>query len=432
MQFSLFYDYYAIIDSCSFYKKYDALFRGFDLIYDFSSDYPAFGRKGYPRSAYLKALLYKNSQKIKYISDLVRDLESRPLLVDMCGFLGGNVPDASRFSEFLSRTNNSEIEDLLHRSGQLLVANGTATLDVIIGDSKPIKANTKHNNPKNPNRSLDKETKIKRNPAATLSYYSYLKQPFAKKKKEFSWFWGYRTHVLISKEGIPLVEVTLPNNRTDGKVAKKLLKKLVRVYGQQKGRIFIGDAGYDERALYKFIVEQLKAEPIIPLNNRNKQEPKELSPEGLPYCQANLKMKFAGISSEENRVRKKFRCPIIAGSKKEKSKLPVQCPVNHEHFCQGKCYGCTAYIDITDDYRSQVPRESKRYKTLYCLRTENERYFSRLGPREVEEVSEYKYRSIRNQMTLKHLVLSLTALAASVVLEQPDKIRCCKTFADAA
>jgi hypothetical protein len=432
MQFSLFYDYYAIVNSCSFYKKYDALFQSFDSVYDFSHDYPAFGRKGYPRSAYLKALLYKNLQNIKYISDLIRDLESRPFLIEMCGFSGGNIPDASRFSEFLSHTNNSEIEDLLHQCGQVLVKNGIATLDIVIADSKPIKANTKHNNPKNPNRSLDKTAKIKRNPAATLSYYSYLKQPFGKKKKEFTWFWGYRTHVLISKQGIPLVEITLPNNKTDGKVAKKLLNKLVRVYGQKKGRIFIGDAGYDERPLYKFIVEQLKAEPIIPLNKRGTQSPKDLGPHGLPLCSAGLEMKFAGISPDGDRLRKKFRCPIIAGSKKEKSKLPNQCPVNHEHFCQGKCYGCTAYIDITDDYRSQVPRESKRYKKNYRLRTEVERYFSRLGPREIEEVSEYKYRSIRNQMTLKHLALSLTALAASLILEQPDKIRCFKTFADVA
>ncbi|UKI31549.1 MAG: hypothetical protein L6W00_27945 [Lentisphaeria bacterium] len=52
-----------------------------------------------------------------------------------------------------------------------------------MADSKPIKANTKHNNPKNPNRKLDKATKIKRNPMATLSYYSYIKQPSGDKKK---------------------------------------------------------------------------------------------------------------------------------------------------------------------------------------------------------------------------------------------------------
>jgi hypothetical protein len=431
MQFSLFYDYYAIVDSCSFLKKYDALFQAFNMIYA-CPNFPAFGRKGYPRSAYLKALIYKQSATIKCISDLVRDLESRPLLAEMCGFVPGRIPDASQFSRFLSKTTNTAIEELLHKSSKLLVKHKIASLDVIIADSKPIKANTKHNNPKNPNRSLDKKKNIKRNPMATFSYYSYLKQPCSKKKKDFSWFWGYRTHVLISKEGIPLVEVTLPNNQTDGKVAKKLLKKLVRVYGQKKDRLFIGDAGYDERELYDFIVEQLKAEAFIPLNKRRQQPEKVLGPRGLPLCQADLEMKFGGISPDGSRTRKKFRCPIIAGNRREKAKLPKQCPIDHERFAQGKCYGCTAYIDITDDNRSQVPRESKRYKDSYSGRTEVERYFSRLGPREVEEVSQYKYRSIRNQMTVAHLSLSLTAVAAALVLERPDKIRCYKTFADAA
>lgn len=56
MQNSLFYDYYALIDSCPFLKKYDALFRAFDLIYD-QPDFPELGRRGYRRSAYFKALI---------------------------------------------------------------------------------------------------------------------------------------------------------------------------------------------------------------------------------------------------------------------------------------------------------------------------------------------------------------------------------------
>lgn len=431
MQLSLFYDYFATINSCSFLRKHDALFRALDMIND-QPDFPAFGRKGYPRSAYVKALIYQKTERIKFVSDLVRDLESRPILARMCGFEEDQIPDASQFSRFLSNTNNSEFEELFHQAGRINVDNGIATLDLVIADSKPIKANTKHNNPKNPNRSLDKTKNIKRNPAATLSYYSYLKQPFDGKKKEFAYFWGYRTHVLISQEGIPLIEVTLPNNQTDGKVAKKMLRKLVRIYGQKKGRIFLGDAGYDDRELYDYIVEQLKGEAFIPLNPRGTQPPKELGEHGLPLCQADLEMKFAGMSPDGKRNRKKFRCPIILGNKKEKAQLPKRCPVEHKHFCQGKRYGCTAYIDVTEDNRSRVPRESKRYKDTYKDRTGVERYFSSLGPRDIEEMAVYKYRSVRNQMTIAHLTLSLTAIAAALILKKPDKIRCYKTFADAA
>ena len=58
-----------------------------------------------------------------------------------------------------------------------------------------------------------------------------------------------------------------------------------------------------------------------------------------------------------------------------------------------------------------------------------ERYFSRLGDREVEQTTHYDMRSIRNQMTIAHLSLSLIAYAAAVLMKQPDKIRCYRTFA---
>lgn len=431
MQLSLFYDYQAILDSCPFYQKYDALFQAFDMIYS-GPDYPEFGRKGYPRSAYLKALIYKQCEHIKFNSDLIRDLESRPVLCEMCGFSIGKLPGESQFSRFPKRIKNSEIEAMLHASGKILFENDVISLDVLIADSKPVKANTKHNNPKNPNRSFNKKDKIKRNPAATLSFYSYIKQPTSGKDKDFSWFWGYRTHVLISKQGVPLVEVTRPNNVTDAKIAKALLNKLIRVYGQEKGRIFIADSAYDERDIYNFVAGQLKGEAFIPLNERNKQPDKLFGPHNLPLCQATLEMKFTGIAREPHRTRKKFRCPIIAGSKKEKALLPTQCPVEHERFHCGKRFGCTSYIDITDDARSRVPRESKRYKDTYKMRTEAERYFSRFGPREVEETSCYNYRAIRNQMSIAHLSLSLTALAAAVILERPENIRRYKTFARTA
>jgi hypothetical protein len=61
-------------------------------------------------------LIYKRSANIKYISDLIRDLESRPILAEMCGFNAGRIPDASRFSRFLTDNNNSEFENLFHAS----------------------------------------------------------------------------------------------------------------------------------------------------------------------------------------------------------------------------------------------------------------------------------------------------------------------------
>ena len=431
MQLSLFYDYERICRSSSFFQKFETLFLAVEAISDEKTLDKSTGRLGYGPICFLKALIYKNAQQIASIPELLRDLESRPLICDMIGFPFGKLPDSSNFYRFLNGHKNSEIQELLYKSNKVLLEKGLITTDIIIADSKPIKACTKENNPKNPNRSLNKNDKIKWNPKATLGYYSYIKQPLGGRKKKFSFFWGYRTHVLVSKEGIPLVEVTRPNNFKDHRVAKTLLRKLCKIYGQKKDRIFLGDAGYDERELYNFIKKNLKSEPYIAINPRNQQKPKTMGPHNRPMCEGNLEMKFAGTCSEPSRTRKKFVCPIAHGSKKEKKRLPRRCPVKHELFCSGKGYGCTKYIDVTNDARSQVPRESYAYKHTFKLRTEVERYFSRMGEREAEQTSHFNYLSIRNQISIAHLTLSLTALAAAI-LKRPDKIRCFRAFADAA
>jgi len=149
MQLSLFYDYHGILDSSSFHRKYDALFQAFELAF-VGPDYPMFGRKGYAKSAYLKALIFKQSENIKHISDLIRRLDSHPVIAMTCGFPAGSLPDASQFSRFLSATNNSEIEELLHRAAKMLIEKGHVSTDILLGDSKPIKANTPAQQPEKP------------------------------------------------------------------------------------------------------------------------------------------------------------------------------------------------------------------------------------------------------------------------------------------
>jgi hypothetical protein len=174
----------------------------------------------------------------------------------------------------------------------------------------------------------------------------------------------------------------------------------------------------------------MKGEPFIPINPRYKKPVESFDSQNRPICEAKLSMKYAGMSSDEKRTRMKYRCPIKAASGKERVSFPSECPVGHSSFNTGKCYGCTAYVDVNGEARSKVPRNSKRFNDTFDLRTGVERYFSRLGPREVEDTTLCNYRSVRNQMTIAHLTLNLVAVAAAIVLQLPDKIRCYKTFAD--
>lgn len=427
IQYNIFYDYNGLIHHSKFYTKYNLLFSALDLSSVKDREYNL-GRRPYSKHAFIRAFIVKHLEQIKSTPQLIRFLDAHPILTEMCGFQIGNIPDETQFYRFLKTFKNSKIEEIHHSINKELIENKVITLSHFLMDSKPVMAATRQNNFKNPNRNTRNKNKIpKRNPQASLSYYSYQKVPG--KENNFIFYWGYRTHVICSAEGIPLVTETLPNKYTDSKVARKLIKKLKRVYKFQKGAFFIADSAYDERDFYSFIVNKLKCHAFIPINPRATQKPKTFGPHGCPLCDAGLEMRSDGSWTEGNRDRLKFRCPFKA-SKKFSKKHPNGCPCNHPLSSEGAAYGCTKYLDITDDARANVPRDTDFFKETYNLRTEVERYFSRLGDREAEQTTHYKLKSVKLQMTIAHLSMSLVAYAAGILLKQPEKIRCFKTFAE--
>jgi hypothetical protein len=426
IQLTLFYDLQYFIQTSPLHRKYYLIFKALDDS-DFQKFNTGIGRNGYPKHAFLRAFIVKHLEEIKSVPKLIEFLQNHPIIANFCGFDPNKpLPDDSQFYRFLKKIKNSTLKNILYSINKKLIGKNIISLDIFIMDSKPILAATKENNPKNPRRNTtNKNKKPKRNPIATLGYFSY--QLSKNNSKKFLFFWGFRTHVIISKEGIPLVEKTMPNNASEVQVAISLIRELKRIYRFKNKVIFIGDKGYDEKELYNFIVNQMNAQAYIPLNKRNTKEDKRFSEKGIPLCQANLEMAFNGMVKEKKRTRKKFRCPLKV-NKKLKDKFPQGCPVNNPKFFEGKKYGCTRYLDVTNDPRAKVPRESEHFKQTYKLRTEIERYFSRLGDREAEQTTHYQFTAIKNQMTIAHLSLVLVAYVAAIFLDNPQKIRSFYTF----
>jgi len=425
-QLSLFYDLQYLIQKSSFHRKYYLLFQALPEP-EFTDRNIDVGCTGYSNHAMLRAFIVKHLEQIKSVPRLIEFLDAHPILTEMCGFEMGLVPEATKFYRFINKIPNFVLENIHLEINRKLVDQGFVSLDTFIIDSKPVMAATRENNCKNPNRNIrDKNRKPKRNPAATLGYYSHQK---VAGQKQYTLFWGYRTHVIVSKEGIPLVEKTLPNNTTDAEVARKLIKKLKRCFRFKKGSIFIADAAYDVNELYNLILHQMKSQAFIPLNPRNKQDDKILGPNNRPLCEAGLEMKSDGVWNERQKTRAKFRCPIIVGKKGSKD-FPDSCPIANPRFSEAKAYGCTKYMDITHDARSQVQRDTDCFKKIYQKRQVVEQYFSRLGDREAEQTTHYRLRIVQNQMTIAHMSMSLVAAAACILLKQPDKIRCFRTFAN--
>ena len=426
-QTSFFYDLRELIRSAPLMRKYYYIFKSLNLS-ALQDKNDSLGRTGHSRHAMLRAFIIKHLEGIKSVPQLIKYLKSIPPLAEMCGFDLGNLPDESQFYRFLKNTKNSTLKAIHKITNDCLIEKDLLCLDEFILDSKPVMAAAKENNFKNPNRNTTNKAKIpKRNPRATLSYYSC--QVVNGKKENMIFFWGYRTHALINKDGICLVEKTLSNNVTDADAAYGLLRELKRRYRFKKDSIFIADKAYDVRELYTFIEEKMKSHPFIPINPRNTKSDKIFGPHGCPICDAGIEMKSAGRWTEGNRDRIKFRCPLKT-SKKVAAKFDNLCPAKHPLFDTGKCYGCTKYLDVTDDTRSRVPRDSKEFKEVFRHRQAVEQYFSRLGDREAEQTTHYSFTAISNQMTIAHLTASLIAVAAAIHLGQPNKLRCYRTFAD--
>jgi hypothetical protein len=427
-QTSFFYDLQELVRKAPLMRKYYYIFKSLNLS-ALQDRNDSVGRTGHSRHAILRAFIIRHLEQINSIPRLIEYLNSIPPLAEMCGFDINGLPDESQFYRFLKNTKNSTLKAIHKAANDVLIENNVISLDEFILDSKPVQAATKENNFKNPNRkTTNKAKRPRRNPRATLCYYSC--QVINGKKQNMIFFWGFRTHAVVTKEGICLVEKTLPNNITDSDAAFSLIKGLKRRYRFKKGAIFIADKAYDVKELYTFIVKQMKSTARIPINPRNTREDKIFGPNGCPLCDAGIEMKSMGLCKEKKRQRIKFRCPIKASKKFAREHGDI-CPVNNPKFNTGKCYGCTKYLDVTDDARSRVPRDSKEFKETFKNRQTVEQYFARLGDREAEQTTHYGFTAISNQMTIAHLTASLIAVAAAIHLQQPENIRCYRTFAKA-
>jgi len=410
-------------------SKYEKVFDELDLSKIFEFNF-GIGANGTSQHALVRAFIIRSLESLNTVSALIRFLQANPALTCLCGFRNQRIPHDSQFYRFLKKTNHSTIEDLLYSANKTLIEENALSLNITAVDSKPIKALTKHNNPKYPHRELkDKNKKIKRNPKATLGYYSYvpITDPETKKKR-FTFFWGYRSHAVVDAlSGLVIVEGTFPNNISDENIARKLYIKLKQLYKPKKGMIVIGDKAYDVRDFYTFIIDQIKAEPIICLNPRNTQHDLKYSEKRHRICQAGLEMIPNGVFKDGNRLRLKERCPLKA-SKQIAAIYPHGCPCGNPKF---DGYGCTAYQDLTDDARSRVQRDTPRFNKLYAKRFVVEQTFSRLQELEIEEARHYSLTAIRNANTIDYLALALVALVA-VRIKRPEKIRCFRTFLKAA
>lgn len=204
--------------------------------------------------------------------------------------------------------------------------------------------------------------------------------------------------------GLPLYELTTPGNIADSAVAAEILAAADQTISL-KECAFLADKGYDVKIIYNTVKAVYEGEAFIPLNPRGTKVLKTLSV-GNPVCEAGLAMHKDGKTTDNGRTRQKYCCPF------RQSKTGVR-PCSHKNWNNGKKNrGCTKYKTVSNDYRLSIDRECLRFKRIYALRTECERYNSRFKSTGQERLWVRNGTSAANLNTLAHISALAVALAA--------------------
>ena len=370
---------------------YDKLFTHLD----FTLPRAATGRRGFPKEAMVCAFIVMKCEGFSQVTDLADYLDNNRLIAHYCGFnIMEPLPSYWTYDRFLKRLNNEDLKEVMAQQVKKLYDLGVVDASFIGLDSTPVAANTKQNNPKS--FATDKfkpENHPKSCPDCALGVHSASNQH---NERRYEYYWGYKNHVLVDCiSGLPLYELTTPANVVDSTVVEEILAATNSTLPLQECT-FLGDKGYDVKAVYDLVKDIYNGEAVIPLNKRNTKNPDKL-PAGRLLCSAGLAMHKDGKTFDNGRVRQKFCCPL-------RSSKSGCCPCGHKNWNNGKNRrGCTKYLTLPSDYRLFIDRESLPFKRTYALRTECERDYSRFKAYGQERIWVRNANSEDNLISLAHI-----------------------------
>jgi len=384
-------------------KFYDELFLHLDLS-PIESTHANTGRKS-PKEALFCSFIVMKCEGFSQITDLWDYLNNNLLIAHYCGFdVMKPLPSYWTFDRFIRKLDNQILKDVMKNQVVKLAELGIIDTSFIGLDSTPNMANTSHNNPKSFRKNkFSNENHPKSDKDCGLGVHTASNQH---NEKNYEFYWGYKNHVLSDCiTGLPIYEMTTTADVADSTVALDILAK-INAFLSIDECFFVGDKGYDVKAIYNTVRDVYHGDCFIPLNLRNTKNPKKL-PVGNPICEAGLAMHRDGKFSDSGRSRQKFCCPF------KRSAGP--CPCNHSNWYNGKKNrGCTKYITVPDDYRLSIDRNSIAFKSVYSLRTECERYNSRFKSTGQERLWVRNIISAGNLNSISHISLLAIALAAVV------------------
>lgn len=380
------------------------------------------GRPPFCQDALLKSFIYKALRRLKTLTDLAFELRNNPRMCQAVGLeLYKDPPSIERFSQFLRDTPHDAFQHVRIQLLKTLLEEKLITGKHLVMDSCPILAKVRENNLKtSASKRFDKSRILKGDPDARLGVLADFS---SSSKKQIRYFWGYRNHILVdAQEELPLWEITHPANVSEIHQAIPILQKAKETFSLHMETVG-GDSLYDSEKILRFILEDLKAQAVIPRNLRTEKSTYTFKGTDL-YCQADLPMRRKGKMTVKKAgiTYLQYCCPIYFGRQKQRH---LFCPANHPKFLSQK--GCNTLIRLTPSIREQIDYGTVAFKELHKKRTSIERVFSRLLSIAMQDLPAIGIQAARNYCTIAHITVLLVALAAKRS-GNPDKARFVRSF----
>jgi transposase len=208
--------------------------------------------KGYTVEALWRSYLMTYVLDIPGVAALIRRLQDNPALCKVCGLTPGVIPTESTYSRFISERLSmclDLVQKTIHKAVDVLKEHLEDFGKIVAIDSTDIHAHSNGSKPEE--KRSDKDASW----------------GFKKKGGHDYWWYGYKAHMVCdATHELPIhVEIT-PANESD---MKNLIGPLrnARVNPEYVN----ADAGYDALYNYAFVVDELRAIPLIDLNKRGKK-----------------------------------------------------------------------------------------------------------------------------------------------------------------
>ncbi len=399
--------------------RYEKLFENLPKL---PSERTRCGRPPVSRDALLKGLVYRNLRGLDKLVELEFELLNNPSIAEPLGLDPlKRPPSDERFSEFLRSNPNGYFQSIRESLVQELINEGVISGSGIALDSCAIEASIKENNLKTSIKDrYEKHHLPSGDKDARLGVTIHFPSPF---KKKIHYFWGYRNHIINDLESeLPIAEMTSQANKDEKKVALSMLKNLHQD-SPLPIEVVAADANFDVEEILHYIIEEMKAEAMIPRNPRNTQATHYTVRRDEIYCQADLLMNRKGKMTVKGITYLQYRCPLHWS--KDFLGQYLLCPAGHPKFLHQR--GCNVLIRVTPSIREKVKYGTHRFKEVYNTRTSVERVFSRLLSISMQKPTVKGFRAIRNHCTIAHITVLLVALTAYRIGCE-DKIRFVKSF----